>query len=147
MEDVGTVGAACVDTDIITDYLRGREPGKSAYAGWREKAEVFITSITAFELLLGANLSLKREERIIEVESLLDQHNILAFARDSAREAAEKGAELRVKGAMVDIRDLLNASICLSKGIPILTKNKAHYERIKELIVLTPNQSPLTTKS
>ena len=138
MENMEAVKAICVDTDVIIDYLRGREPGESTLASWRKKAEVLITSITAFELLLGANLSSKREERTIEVESLLNQHEILAFARDSAKEAAEKGAELRAKGALVDIRDLLNASICLTKKIPILTKNKAHYERIPELTILTP---------
>jgi len=138
MEDMEAVGTICVDTDVIVDYLRGREPGKSAFASWRKKAEVFITSITTFELLLGANLSLKREERTIGVESLLNQHDILAFGRDSAKEAAEKGAELRAEGAVVGIRDLLNASTCLSRKIPILTKNKAHYERITELTVLTP---------
>lgn len=138
MEDVETVSAICVDTDVIIDYLRGREPGKSTFASWREKAEVLITSITAFELLLGANLSSKREERIVQVESLLNQHEILAFARDSANEAANKGAKLRVEGTIVEIRDLFNASICLSRKIPILTKNKAHYERIPELTILTP---------
>lgn len=138
MGDVETVRAICVDTDIIVDYLRGREPGKSAFTHWREKAESFITSITAFELLLGALVSSERERRIIEVESLLDQHEILAFDRYEAKKAAEKGAELRVKGAVVEIRDLFNASICLSKKIPILTRNKAHYERITELVVKTP---------
>ena len=130
--------ALCVDTDVIVDYLRGREPGRSAFTKWRRKAEVYITSITAFELLLGASLSSKRERRIIEVESLLDQHSILTFTRESARKAAEKGAELRVEGIPVEIRDLFNASICLTRKIPILTKNKAHYERIKDLTVLTP---------
>jgi len=138
MENVETIRALCVDTDVIIDYLRGREPGKSTFASWRKKAEVLITSITAFELLLGANLSSKREERIIEVESLLNQHGILAFDRDGANESAKKGAELRIKGAMMEIRDLLNASICLSRKIPILTKEQAHYERITELRLLTP---------
>lgn len=138
MEGVEAVKSLCVDTDVVVDYLRGREPGRSAFAAWRARAEVFVTSITAFELLLGANLSSRREERTVEVESLLDQHNTLPFTRESAREAAEKGAELRVKGATVEIRDLLNASMCLSKGIPILTKNKAHYERIRGIRVLTP---------
>jgi len=130
--------ALCVDTDVIVDYLRGREPGRSAFTKWRRKAEVYITSITAFELLLGASLSSKRERRIIEVESLLDQHSILNFTSESARKAAEKGAELRAEGIPVEIRDLFNASICLTRKIPILTKNKTHYERIKDLTVLTP---------
>ena len=130
--------AVCVDTDVIVDYLRGREPGRSAFTKWRRKAEVYITSITAFELHLGASLSSKRKRRIIEVESLLDQHSILTFTRESARKAAEKGAELRAEGIPVEIRDLFNASICLTRKIPILTKNKTHYERIKDLTVLTP---------
>jgi len=138
MEKVEAVTSICIDTDVIVDYLRGREPGKSAFAEWRRKAEVFITSVTAFELLLGANLSSKPEERMLEAESLLGQHKILDFALDSAKEAARKGAELKAKGTMVEIRDLLNASMCLSKNIPILTKNRAHYEKITELTVLTP---------
>jgi len=53
MENVETIRALCIDTDVIIDYLRGREPGKSTFASWRNKAEVLVTSITAFELLLG----------------------------------------------------------------------------------------------
>ena len=75
------MNAVCFDTDVIVDYLRGREPGKSAFARWRKKAEIFITSITAFELLLGANLSSKRARRRLEVESLLHQLKILDFNR------------------------------------------------------------------
>ena len=138
MEDMETLKAICIDTDIIVDYLRGREPGKSAFNDWRRKADTFITSITAFELLLGANLSSRRTERMTEVESLLNQHNILPFGRNEANKAAEKGAELKTKGVMIEIRDLFNASICLSEKIPILTSNKAHYERITELLIQTP---------
>jgi len=130
--------AICVDTDVIVDYLRGREPSRSAFTKWRKKAEIYITSITAFELLLGASLSSKKERRIIEVESLLNQHSILSFTHESARKAAEKGADLRAKGIPIEIRDLFNASICLTRKTPILTKNKTHYQRIKDLIVLTP---------
>jgi len=69
---------------------QGKEPGKSAFENWRKKVQVCITSITGFELLLGANLSSKREKRTLEVESLLHQHEILAFTLDAARKAAEK---------------------------------------------------------
>jgi len=132
------LNAVCLDTDVIVDYLRGREPGRSAFMHWRKKADTFITSITAFELLLGANLSSKRARRRLEVESLLHQLKILDFNRESAEKAAEKGAELKAKGEPIDIRDLFNASICLTTNIPILTKNKKHYQRIRELKVLTP---------
>lgn len=138
MENLEAVKAICVDTDVIVDYLRGREPGKSAFIDWRRRTETFITSITVFELLLGASLSSKSERRLLEAESLLDQHNILNFTRDNAEKAAEKGTELRKKGLAVEIRDLFNASICLSGKMPLLTRNKSHYERIEELTVITP---------
>jgi len=138
VEKVEALKSVCVDTDVIIDYLRGREPGKSAFENWRKKVRVCITSITGFELLLGASLSSKREKRTLEVESLLHQHEILAFTLDAARKAAEKGAQLKEKGTPIEIRDLLNASICLNNKIPILTRNKAHYEKIEDLTVLTP---------
>lgn len=138
MEDLDSVKAIFVDTDILVDYLRGREPGKSAFSSWRNKAEIFMTSITAFELLLGANLSKKREQRKGEVESLLNQHEIIAFNWESASMAAEKGAELKIEGIPLEIRDLFNACICLTAKTPILTNNKAHYEKIKGLKIIMP---------
>ncbi|MEM2936444.1 MAG: type II toxin-antitoxin system VapC family toxin [Candidatus Bathyarchaeia archaeon] len=138
MEGLEALKSICVDTDILVDYLRGREPGKTTFDNWRKKAEIYITSVTMFELLLGAHLSSKRQERVNEVQSLLDQCGLLLFDRDSAEKAAEKGAELRLKGHTIDIRDLLNASICLSRKMPILTKNKAHYERVNGLTISTP---------
>ena len=60
MEEVEALKSVCVDTDVIIDYLRGRESGKSSFENWRKKARVCITSITVFELLLRANLSSKR---------------------------------------------------------------------------------------
>ncbi|MFQ6074603.1 MAG: type II toxin-antitoxin system VapC family toxin [Candidatus Bathyarchaeia archaeon] len=132
------VAAICADTDIIVDYLRGREPGRTAYRMWRGRVEVFLTTISAFELLMGAQLSSRRAERMTEVMSLLEQHPVLTFDTDGAEEAAKKGSELRKIGATIEIRDLFNGAICLSKGLPILTKNKAHYERIIGLTVISP---------
>jgi len=138
MEGLEALKSICVDTDVLVDYLRGREPGKTTFNNWRKKAEIYTTSVTMFELLLGAHISSKRQERINEVQSLLDQCGLLLFDRGSAEKAAEKGAELRLKGHTLDVRDLLNASICLSKSMPILTKNRAHYERVSGLAILTP---------
>jgi len=138
VDEMEALKAICVDTDVIVDYLRGREPGRSAFTKWRKKTELYVTSITAFELLLGASLSSKKERRIIEVESLLERHSVLNFTHETARKAAEIGAELKVKGIPIEIRDLFNASICLTRNLPILTKNKAHYNRIEGLEILPP---------
>lgn len=90
-----------------------------------EKAEVLMTSITAFELPLGANLSKKREQRRGEVESLINQHKIVAFNRESASMAAERGAELKIEGTQLEIRDLFNAYICLTEKNPNINKQQS----------------------
>jgi len=132
-----TVSRIIVDTDILVDYLRGRQPGESLYSKWRKKAKAVLTSVVAFELLLGAKLSSKREERLSEVQSLLDQHEISSFDADAAHVASDIGTELRKKGQTMEVRDLLNASICVAKHMPILTKNKSHYERVAALRIET----------
>jgi len=132
-----TVSRIIVDTDVLVDYLRGRQPGESLYSKWRKKAKVLLTSIVAFELLLGAKLSSKREERLSEVQSLLDQHEISSFDADAAHVASDIGTELRKKGQTMEVRDLLNASICVAKHLPVLTKNKSHYERVPALRIAT----------
>jgi len=132
-----TVSRIIVDTDVLVDYLRGRQPWESLYSKWRKKAKVLLTSIVAFELLLGAKLSSKREERLSEVQSLLDQHEISSFDADAAHVASDIGTELRKKGQTMEVRDLLNASICVAKHMPILTKNRSHYERVSALRIAT----------
>lgn len=132
------VEAVCVDTDVLVDYLRGREPGRSAFAERSRKAQVCATAITAFELHLGASLSSRSDERRLEVDSVLDQQRLLPLDRGGAEKAAELGAGLKRKGATIEIRDLLNAGICLSNQLAMLTGNRAHYEKVPGLRVLTP---------
>ncbi|HZW57534.1 MAG TPA: type II toxin-antitoxin system VapC family toxin [Nitrososphaerales archaeon] len=124
----------CVDTDILIDFLKGKGPGLPAYKRWRNESSVAITSVTAFELLVGARGSGQREKRYEEARSLIEQQgNVLPFDKSSAEKASEIGAELRQHGKGIEIRDLFNAAICISQGIPLLTKNKEHYQRVTGL--------------
>ena len=137
MAQLETVSRVIVDTDVVVDYLRGRQPGGSLYSKWRKKAKVVLTSVVAFELLLGAKLSSKRDERLSEVQSLLDQHEISSFDADAAHVASDIGTELRKKGQTMEVRDLLNASICVARNMPMLTKNRSHYERVPALRIVS----------
>lgn len=132
----------CVDTEILIDYLKRKEPGSSAYKRWRSKASIAITSITAYELLVGARGSLQKENRYEEAKSLIEQQDrVLSFDKKSAEKASELGAELRRNGKGLEIRDLFNASICITEVIPLLTRNKNHYSRVTGLKLLDVQQS------
>lgn len=125
----------CVDTDVLIDFLRGKGPGSLAYKQWRNEASsVVITAVTAFELLMGARGSEQSEKRYEEARSLIEQQgNVLPFDKSSAEMASEIGAELRKQGKGIEIRDLFNSSICVNLGIPLLTKNREHYQRVTGL--------------
>lgn len=126
----------CVDTDVLIDFLKKKEPGSRAYGRWANRGNVAITSITAFELLFGARCSEKGQKRSEEARSLIEQQCILPFDKPAAVKASEIGAELRQHGKEIEIRDLFNASICLTQNFPLLTRNKTHYERVAGLELL-----------
>jgi tRNA(fMet)-specific endonuclease VapC len=137
VEELEDTKGICVDTDVLIDFLRQSKPGTRAYEHWRSKGTVAITSITAFELLFGARQSKLRQKRYDEAQSLIgQQHHVFPFNEPAADKASEIGTELRRLGRSIEIRDLFNASICVSRNIPILTRNRDHYSRVADLRVL-----------
>jgi len=122
----------------LVDFLRGRDPGSAAYNKWKDKANLLITSISVFELLMGAHLSSRRAQRITEAESLIEQHMVLSLDKAAATTASQVASGLKTRGLGVEIRDLFNCSVCLTNKIPILTSNKTHYKRIPDLSVISP---------
>ena len=137
MEELEDTKGICVDTDVLIDFLKKKEPGSRAYEQWRNRGTIAITAITAFELLFGARHSDKRQKRYEEARSLIEQqHCVLPFDKSAANKASEIGTGLRRLGKGIDIRDLFNASICVSQNIPMLTRNRDHYERVAGLELL-----------
>lgn len=146
MEKLEDAKEICVDTDILIDFLKKKEPGSRAYERCRNKTSVGITAISSFELLIGARQPNVREKRLEEARSLIEQQAfILPFDEASASKASEIGAELMRVGKGIEIRDLFIASICLARGIPLLTRNKEHFQRITNLRLIdshVPSSSP-----
>lgn len=137
MEDLENIKEICVDTDIIIDFLKKKAPGSLAYKKWKQKTHVLITSITVFELLQSARQSDYGQERYEEAKNLIQQQNgIAAFEVDAADMASKIASDLRRSGKGIEIRDIVNASICMSRGLPLLTRNKDHYQRVSGLKLL-----------
>jgi tRNA(fMet)-specific endonuclease VapC len=137
LEELEDAKEICIDTDILIDYLKKKEPGSRAYERWRNKASVGVTSISVFELLLGARQPNLKEKRYEEAKSFMEQqHHVFAFDGRAAEKASEISAQLNRLGAGIEIRDLFNAAICVDQDIPILTRNKNHYQRVEGLKIL-----------
>jgi predicted nucleic acid-binding protein len=64
----------------------------------------------------------------------------LPLGRAAALRAGALLAALREAGHGLDVRDALQAGICLEAGAPLVTRNVAHYSRVPNLVVIEPRQ-------
>jgi tRNA(fMet)-specific endonuclease VapC len=131
MEDVAD--APVVDTDVLIDYLRGRGPGaelltRLGRGGYR------VTAVSALELALGS--ALRADPR--PVQALLDTPTLALTPRGGLL-GGEALAALRASGRGIDIRDALQAGVCLDAGLPLVTRNLRHFERVDGLRVVLPD--------
>ena len=62
------------------------------------------------------------------------------------REAAARGGAvlraLRTAGVGIDVRDAMQAGICLEADAPLVTRNARHFARVPGLVVTQPGDWP-----
>lgn len=126
-----------LDSDYLIDYLRGKTHSKALMERIRQKQiEAYISVVTLFELYTGALLSANPNKRIEDIEALLGWFEVVEITKEIMFIAAKIYVGLRKKGLMIEIQDVLIAASSLSKNIGLATKNKKHFQNIKELHLL-----------
>ncbi|MCK4476639.1 MAG: type II toxin-antitoxin system VapC family toxin [Methanophagales archaeon] len=126
-----------VDTDILIDLLRKKDYAVPLVKKFEEELELATSAINAFELYRGAYKSRNQEKNLASVKGLLNSLRMLNTDEDSMEMAGKITASLERDGNMIDIRDLLIASIALVNGFGVLTNNIEHFKRIKHLRVVS----------
>lgn len=121
-------GLVIADTDLIIDFLRGREPGASRVEHWLREGRLRLTAVTAFELRLGTDFISRRTR----IETLLRRRTLPLDAL-GALEAGKVFVALRAKGRGIDVKDSLQAGVCLRFDLPFATRNIRHFERVPGL--------------
>lgn len=117
------------DTDVLIDYLQGKEPGAGAVARALERMDLAVTVIGRFELLAGEK-GARDQARAVR---LLAPLPVLPLGRDEVDRAAQIARELRSQGAPIGTADTLLAGIVLHHGESLLTRNRKHFERVPGL--------------
>ncbi len=118
-----------LDTNFLIYLLRNKAAAEVADYYTNPK----MTIITLFELYYGAKCSVKQEESVSDINSLLKSVDILAFDKPAAEKAAEIRAGLINSGEPVDIMDVLIAGIVMSRKEELVTNNTKHFRRIPGL--------------
>jgi tRNA(fMet)-specific endonuclease VapC len=117
------------DTDVLIDYLRGQGPLVERIAVELERG-LATTVVSAFELWAGAVGSRKRERA---VDVLLAALAILPLDAGDARCAASVRRKLEQAGTSIGMADSLIAGICVRRRAILVTRNRAHFERVSDL--------------
>jgi len=117
------------DSDVLIDYLRGRNPMAARVELELQSRSFCTTAVTAFELWVGG----KTPRQTSAVELLLAAMTILPLEEEGARRASEARKELLARGEDIGMADSLIAGICLNAGATLLTRNRRHFERIAGL--------------
>ena len=119
-----------VDTDIIIDFLRGREKAKDFLLSLLDESTLYCSAITVAEIYAGMR---KHEKQ--KTDGLVDSLHII----DVNREIAEKAGEYKknIKRQSLELDDCLIAASAFVKGAVLATGNGKHYPMsdIEKIIV------------
>ena len=127
----------CLDTDLLIAILRGKQDAYNIATQIEQETKPATTSINVFEIYYGAYKSQLKQENIKETDNLLNKLEIIPLGLSSARKAAEISANSTEKGRPIDYRDTMIAAIAIENDLTLVTRNKVHFGRIKNLKLQT----------
>ncbi len=118
-----------IDTSIFIEHLRAADKSSTALARIPDGTRLCLSTVTLYELLIGATTAAKRQDVQILTGDLIR----LPLTQHVAEEAARLFRELRIRNLVIGHRDLFIAATALLHGEPLLTHNQKHFSRIPGL--------------
>ena len=118
-----------IDTSIFIDYLRARDKKNTDLYKIPNNKRIYISSVTLYELLVGATNEQKREDVRLLTEDII----VLPFDEEVCIRASDIYHDLRKTNKMIEFRDIFIAATFLVHNLSIMTTNKIHFQRIKGL--------------
>ena len=126
-----------MDSSVLIEHERGRLDVAARVAG-REEEEIFLSVVTASELLHGVHRATDRSvraRRAAFVESVLDEFPLLGIDLLTARTHARLWAELAARGELIGAHDLWLAATAVGRGLTFATGNVREFRRVPGLVV------------
>lgn len=118
------------DSDVLIDYVSDSSAGLADRVELElARKSLGVASVSAYELWKGART---RETRA-RVGELLSYVQVLAFDARAAELAGAAYRELSGEGRVIGKADLYIAGICLAARVPLLTRNRGEFERVRGL--------------
>ena len=120
---------------MIRETARNNDgPARAKLAAMGE-SDIYISLFTLCELRAGAELSRHPRLELSKIEQISSYMNILYPAAAFPVLYGETEAYLRKTGAPIPVMDLIIAVTAKLAGMPILTRDTKHFDRIPGTIV------------
>lgn len=121
-----------IDTSVFIEFLRKKDKTNTILYSISEVNPLAISSVTLYELLMGATDSQKLHDIQLLTEDLL----ILPFDDRVAAKSGEIYHQLKKENKMIEFRDIFIAATCIIYQMPLKTLNTKHFERISGITIL-----------
>lgn len=122
--------------DLLRETARQRKGPASAFLARHLEDELRVSLFVACELLLGVERSDRSAEERRRVEEIL---SVVPLSLPSAELASVYGrvlADLQRRGVLIATMDMLIAASALVDGVPLVTRNVSHFERVPDLRII-----------
>jgi tRNA(fMet)-specific endonuclease VapC len=117
------------DTDVLIDYLADVQPSTDLVREYIASDNLQTTAISCFELLSGAGPGRRGDK----VRTLVEAIPVLPLNREAAVQAAKVRRTMTGSGSSIPMADSLIAGVALANDLPLLTRNRKHFEAVEGL--------------
>ncbi len=121
-----------VDTDWIVDYLKGKQKSVETLQKLFDDV-LYVSMISIAEIYEGIVDAKDKEQIEKSLDDFLEGVVILNLNEDICRKFGKIRNDMRKKGEMIGDFDILIASTSIVHGLKLITGNKSHFTRIKEV--------------
>lgn len=122
----------CLDSSFVIDYWDGEPFTKAFLDGLDDGEPVWLPTLVAYELSVGALLSDAPADTVPDVATDLDWTDPLPFDDGAAREAADIRVDLRRRGASINPVDILIAGTARNADMTLVTTDD-YFGRVANL--------------
>jgi tRNA(fMet)-specific endonuclease VapC len=124
------------DTDIFSEFLRGKNPQivTRGRAYPKQYYQPTYSIITRYEILRGLK-AMNATVQLAVFETWCQQSQVLPIRDDIIVIAADIWAVLRKAGQPIGDSEPLIAATAIHHGLPLATRNVAHFSRILNLTI------------
>lgn len=124
-----------LDTNTCIYFLKNSFPTLTQRLLNTDPSELFVSSITVFELTYGAEKSKWGEKTRQKLAMFLAPFTILPFDDEDAMVAGRIRGALEQRGMPIGPYDVQIAAQALAKGLTVLTHNLSEFKRVPDLRV------------